>query len=106
MEETEDMAGNAHAEGHQVSYKAYVIVWLLLMVLTVVTVGVSYIHFGVLNIVVALFVASVKAALVALFFMHLKYEDKITWIFALYPLGLLALLIGLTISDIFYRVTP
>ena len=74
--------------------------------ISVVTVGVSYIHFGVLNIVVALFVASVKAALVALFFMHLKYEDKITWIFALYPLGLLALLIGLTISDIFYRVTP
>jgi len=56
--------------------------------------------------VIALAIASVKAALVALFFMHLKYEDKVTWIFVLYPLGLLALLIGLTISDVFYRVTP
>ena len=100
------MDSNAHAEEHHIGYLGYVVVWLALMILTAVTVWVSYIHFGVLNIVVALSVASLKAALVALFFMHLRYEDKVTWIFALYPLGLLALLIGLTISDIFYRVTP
>ena len=100
------MSTHAHVEKHLTSYKTYVLVWLALTILTAVTIGVSYVHFGVLNIVVALGVASVKAALVALFFMHLKHEDKVTWIFALYPLGLLALLIGLNISDIFYRVTP
>jgi cytochrome c oxidase subunit 4 len=73
------------------------------MILTVITVGVSYIHFGVFNIVVALAVASIKASLVALFFMHLKYEDKLTWVFAIYPLCLLALLIGLSVSDVFFR---
>ncbi len=100
------MSNHAHTEKHLTSYTTYVLVWIALTILTAITIGVSYVHFGVLNIVVALGVASVKAALVALFFMHLKYEDKVTWIFALYPLGLLALLIGLTISDIFYRVTP
>ncbi len=100
------MSNHAHAEKHLTSYTTYVLVWLALTILTAITIGVSYIHFGVLNIVVALGVASVKAALVALFFMHLKHEDKVTWIFALYPLALLALLIGLNISDIFYRVTP
>jgi len=93
----------AHAEKHHTAYLTYVFVWLALTVLTLITIWVSYIDFGVLNIIVALSVASVKASLVALFFMHLKYEDTMTWVFVLYPLGLLALLIGLTISDVFYR---
>lgn len=76
------------------------------MVLTVVTVWVARHDYGVFNIVVALGIASVKATLVALYFMHLKFEDKLTWTFALYPLFLLALLIGLTASDVFYRMTP
>ncbi len=106
MEVASFMEVKAHAEEHHIGYKVYFLVWFALTVLTGVTVWVSYIDFGLLNIVIALTVASVKAALVALFFMHLRHEDKVTWIFALYPLGLLALLIGLTISDVFYRVTP
>ncbi|MGB7290792.1 MAG: cytochrome C oxidase subunit IV family protein [Thermodesulfobacteriota bacterium] len=100
------MSTHAHAEKHLTSYKTYVLVWLGLTILTAITIAVSYVNFGVLNIVIALAIASVKAALVALFFMHLRSEDKVTWVFVLYPLGLLALLIGLTISDIFYRVAP
>jgi cytochrome c oxidase subunit 4 len=84
-------------------YRTYMWIWVALMIFTVITVGVSYFHFGIFNVVVALAVASVKASLVALFFMHLKYEDKITWVFAIYPLGLLALLIGLSVSDVFFR---
>src|SRR3990170_1600596 len=100
------MDTKAHADdtiNHITPYRIYVLVWVTLMVLTVISVGVSYFHFGIFNIVVVLAVASVKASLVALYFMHLKYEDKITWVFALYPLGLLALLIGLSISDVFFR---
>ena len=96
-------SNRAHAEPHITGYLTYFFVWLALTVLTLITIWVSYIDFGVLNIIVALSIASVKASLVALFFMHLKYEDTMTWVFALYPLGLLALLIGLTISDVFYR---
>jgi cytochrome c oxidase subunit 4 len=93
-------------EHHIVGYTTYVLVWITLMILTAVTVWVAGHDFGVFNIVVALAVASVKASIVALFFMHLKFEDKLTWIFALYPLFLLALLIGLTSSDVFFRSSP
>ncbi len=95
-----------HEEHHIVGNSVYIIVWVALMILTAVTVWVARHDFGVLNIVVALGIASVKASIVALFFMHLKYEDKLTWAFAIYPIFLLALLIGLTASDVFYRVLP
>jgi len=92
-----------HTENKITPYRTYFYIWLVLMILTVITVVVSYLHLGIFNIVVALGVASIKASLVALYFMHLKYEDKITWVFAIYPLGLLALLIGLSVSDVFFR---
>lgn len=76
------------------------------MILTAITVYVSYVDVGILNIVIAMSVASIKAAVVALFFMHLKFEDGITWAFALFPLGLLFLLIGMTILDTFTRNYP
>ena len=78
----------------------------MLMVLTAITVSVSYVDVGIFNIVVAMSVASVKAILVALFFMHLKFEDSITWAFAIFPLVLLFLLIGMTILDTFTRIFP
>lgn len=98
------MATHSHTEEHHITgNKTYVIVWAALMVMTAITVYVSYINFGMLNIVIALVVASIKASIVALYFMHLKFEDSITWVFALFPLSLLALLIGMTITDTFTR---
>jgi cytochrome c oxidase subunit 4 len=98
------MAAHSHTEEHHItSNKTYIIVWAALMVMTAITVYVSYINFGMLNIVIALVVASIKASIVALYFMHLKFEDSITWVFALFPLSLLALLIGMTITDTFTR---
>lgn len=99
------MQTGEHAENEITPYRTYFWVWVALMILTAITVGFSYFHFGIFNIVVVLAVASIKASLVALYFMHLKYEDKITWVFAIYPLALLALLIGLSVSDVFFR-TP
>lgn len=98
------MATSSHSEEkHITGSPTYIIVWVTLMVLTAITVYVSYIHFGVFNIVVAMGIASIKASIVALFFMHLKFEDSITWVFALFPLSLLALLMGMTILDTFTR---
>ena len=97
------MSEHTHSgEKHISSYISYFIVWVVLMILTAITVYVSY--FGQLNIVIAMIVASIKAGAVALFFMHLKFEDSITWLFALFPLGLLFLLIGMTILDTFTRI--
>jgi len=99
------MSEHSHSEGrHITSYTTYFIVWVVLMILTAVTVYVSYLDFGTFNIVIAMVVASIKATAVALFFMHLKFEDSITWLFALFPLGLLFLLIGMTIVDTFTRI--
>ena len=98
-----------HTENHErhiTSYKTYFAVWVALMILTFITVYVSYLDFGQLNIVVAMFVASIKAGAVALFFMHLKFEDPITWLYALFPIGLLFLLIGMTFVDTFTRIFP
>ena len=90
-------------KGHGKGYGIYVAVWSGLVVLTVATVAVSYVDLGLLNVAVALLIASAKAALVALFFMHLKFEDKLVWTFALVPVFFLALIIGGTLSDTLFR---
>jgi cytochrome c oxidase subunit 4 len=66
----------------------------VLIVLTVVTVAAAQVDFGVFNILIAMLIASVKAMLVALFFMHLKSEKPLTWLYAAFPLVLMFLLIG------------
>jgi cytochrome c oxidase subunit 4 len=91
------------ANGHGAGYGIYVAVWGGLVVLTGATVGVSYIDLGILNVVVALFIASAKASLVALFFMHLKSENRLVWTFALVPIFFLVLIIGGTLSDTLFR---
>jgi cytochrome c oxidase subunit 4 len=85
------------------AYRIYIIVWALLLVLTGATLGVSYMHLGILNATVALVIASAKAALVALYFMHLRYENRLVWAFATVPLFFLALIIFGTLADTMFR---
>jgi cytochrome c oxidase subunit 4 len=65
--------------------RTYFMVFGALMVLTIVTVGVSYLHLPTHTaIIVALFIATIKASMVALFFMHLNHERKlIYWVLML-----------------------
>jgi cytochrome c oxidase subunit 4 len=91
------------ANGHGTGYGIYIAVWGGLVVLTGATVGVSYIDLGILNVVVALLIASAKVSLVALFFMHLKSENRLVWTFALVPIFFLVLIIGGTLSDTLFR---
>ena len=74
------------------------------MFFTVTTVGAAQFDFGAWNMPIALKIASFKAGVVALHFMHLKHEDTMTWVFATYPLFLLFLLIAFTATDMFTRV--
>ncbi len=82
---------NVHVPNpHPVDVRGYIAVFAALLVLTVVTVGVSYLSLPMTpTILVALAIASVKAALVAMFFMHLKSERPMVY----WPLGLTAVLI-------------
>lgn len=91
----------AHGTGD--SRRTGIAVFAALLLLTVVTVLVSYVDLGLWNTVVALLVASVKASLVALFFMHLKGETPLVWGFALFPIVFLVLIIFGTLSDTMLR---
>ena len=88
---------------HGAGYGVYVAVFGALVVLTGATVAVSYLDLGLWNVAAALLIASVKASLVALFFMHLKREGRLVWMFALVPLFFLALIVGGTLSDTLFR---
>ena len=98
--------GHDEGPGHVLDRKVYNRVFVTLLVLTVITVAVSRVDFGTMNIVVAMVIASIKATTVALFFMHLKYEDKLTWLFAFFPILLLFTLIGGVFTDNPLRATP
>ncbi len=86
-----------------VPYRTFITVWAALLILTGITVAVSRVHLGALNIWVALAVASVKSSLVIFIFMHLKQESTLFKIGMLILLVILAVFIGLTFTDILYR---
>ena len=77
--------GGSHAIDIHKHVKAYILVFVSLMFLTLVTVSVSYLHLPVRTaIVAALVIATVKGSLVACYFMHLISEKKlILWVLVL-----------------------
>ncbi len=90
-------------KGRAPGYGIYIVVWGGLVLLTGVTVAVSYVNLGVMNIVVALLIASAKAFLVALYFMHLRSESGLVWGFALTPIFFLVLIVAGTLADTLFR---
>jgi cytochrome c oxidase subunit IV len=89
---------------HIIPRKTYYIVWALLMALMILTAALSRIPLGEWNTVVALVIATIKALLVLLFFMHVKYESyKITWVAVIGGFFWLFLLLGLTMTDYLTR---
>jgi cytochrome c oxidase subunit 4 len=91
---------------HVSSAKIYWIVWAALMTLMVLTAVLSKVPMpGELNTIIALAIAAVKATLVLLFFMHLKYESyKFSAVVFAAGLFWLILLFGLSMVDYATRV--
>ena len=89
--------------GHVVPKKLYILVFTALIVLTGLTTGVAFINLGKWNTVAALVIAVCKATLVVLFFMHLRWSSNLLRIVVASSLVWLAILIGLTLSDVFTR---
>lgn len=91
----------AHGEhlAHVVPVGKLVAVWVALMILTGVTVGVAQVEMGDANIWVAMGIATLKAALVALFFMHLWWDNKFNSYVLLLTLFFLAVFVGLVLVD-------
>lgn len=94
-------AGGEHQ--HILSFGVNLSVWIALMVLTAITVGVAYTDLGFLHVVVALTVATIKAGLVIMFFMHLRYATLAIRTMVFTAFFMLAIAIGFTFFDVAYR---
>ena len=88
---------------HIVSIRAYVLTFLALMLLLVATVGADLLALGPFNTVIAFAVATIKALLVVMFFMHVKFSSRLIWIFAGAGVFWLGIMVTLTMSDYLTR---
>ena len=94
---------DAHSDHHVLPLKLYLTIFVALMVGTVLTVYAAYIELGWLNTPVALLIAVTKATLVVLFFMHVKYNPPLMWVFAAGGFFFLLILLALTLQDYYSR---
>jgi len=94
------MSAKHDSTDHRKNYK---FIFGILLVLTVITVKVAYHDYGTLNILVAMGIATIKAVLVCLFFMHLKYDNKVNQVVFASGFVFLAIFVGLTASDEWFR---
>lgn len=97
------MPRDEHDPGHVLSRTTYVLIFVVLLILTVVTYLVSRIELGVWNTPVALGIATVKMSLVALFFMHVIHSTRVTWLVIGASAIWLSLLLGGTLADAMTR---
>jgi len=87
-----------HTE-HIVSPLTYIIIFSSLMLGTGITVWAAFQNFGPFNIVIALGIATMKATLVVLYFMHARYSSKRTQLVIVCSVFWLAIMLALTLSD-------
>ena len=103
-----DEAPQADETHHVVPLFVYYRVFAALMVLLVLTLAVAAFDFSRIglpwvNITVAVTVAVIKAVLVLLYFMHVRYSSRLVWVFASAAFLWLIIMFGLTFSDYFSR---
>ena len=92
-----------HSE-HIVSPKIYITIFIALIIGTSLTTWAAFRDFGQFNIVIALGIATAKATLVVLYFMHARYSPKRTQLVIVCAIFWLAIMLALTLSDYNTRV--
>jgi len=85
--------------GHISPKTTYYGIFGALMVLTAITVGVAFVNLGALNFPVAITIALMKATLVVLFFMHVKYSSRLTKLIVSGAFFFLFVMLALTLTD-------
>ena len=85
--------------GHVSPIGLYLAIFGALMALTAVTVAAAFVDLGAINTAVALGIASFKATLVVLYFMHVKHASGLTKLVVVSGLFFLAILMSLTMAD-------
>jgi cytochrome c oxidase subunit 4 len=99
---------SAHTQNPKAEAATYLKTLIALLILTAITVGASYIHFGsgAANVVVALTIATIKATLVACFFMHLIHDKPVNALIAAAGFVFLGLFLMFTLLDFDTRENP
>lgn len=100
------MSEHHHDNGHShhiVPVSTYLIVFVVLLVLLVITVAVAFVNLGNFNLPVALAIAAVKGALIIMYFMEVKYQSKLIWVFASSSFVFLLIMLVLTMNDYLTR---
>jgi cytochrome c oxidase subunit 4 len=92
-----------HSEHHIVPKRVYALVFATLIALTWVTAWVATVDLGAFNIYVALSIATFKASIVVLFFMHVKYGTRLTKFIVCSGILWLLFLLFVTMGDIWTR---
>ena len=92
-----------HAAHHIVPTRIYYAIFGLLILCTYLTVQAAYLDLGVFNTVVALGIAAFKATIVVLYFMHVRYSPRLTWLVVIGGLFWLGILLAFTMSDYLTR---
>jgi cytochrome c oxidase subunit IV len=99
----EQSASTAHDVPAELRPAHYLGVWGVLVLLTAVTVGVTFLDMKKFVVVTALTVATGKASLVLLYFMRVRFESRLIAIMVMVALAAFAIFLGLMFSDIFFR---
>lgn len=100
MSENHPSAEHAH---HIVSPGVYAVILCCLLLGTGLTVWASFIEMGPWNPIVALAIATAKAVLVVLYFMHVRYSTKLTMLTVASGIFMFCVLVGMTLTDYFTR---
>jgi cytochrome c oxidase subunit IV len=90
---------SAHPVGHVMPLWLLAAVWVALLGLTYVTVAATYFDMGKLNLWLAMAIATVKGLLVALYFMHLRYDRPFNGVLFMTALVFVALFVGIALMD-------
>jgi cytochrome c oxidase subunit 4 len=98
-----DITNPEHAQHHIVTPLQYLYVFATLLFFTGVTVWAAYIPFGIFNPVIALGIASFKATVVILFFMHAAYQSRLIKMTIGAGFFMFLVLITMTMSDYISR---
>ncbi len=92
-----------NAPAHHPSRSLYLKIWVALMILLFATWGVATLNLGRFNIVAAMSIAVVKMLMVILYFMHVRFGSRLTWLFAAAGFFWLFIMFTLTMGDYLTR---
>ncbi|WP_263355767.1 cytochrome C oxidase subunit IV family protein [Acidicapsa ligni] len=96
-------SGHTENEQHIVGPLTYFTIFCCLLLGTALTIGASYLELGPWNPVLAILIAVIKATLVILFFMHIKYSSKLMKLTVGAGIFTFLILVGMSLSDYISR---